>query len=185
MAGFTVPGMSDKDGREVADLLQKQLSTYNDLHLTLKHVHWNVVGPNFIGVHEMIDPQVDLVRGYADEVAERIAALGVSPQGTPGAILKDRTWDDYSVGRDTVLAHLAALDLVYTGVNEDTRKAIDRLDDLDLVSQDMLIGHAGELEKFQWFVRAHLESAGGVLSNKGAATEKQAARSAKKKAPVK
>ena len=107
-------------------MLQKSLSAYNDLHLTLKHVHWNVVGPNFIGVHEMIDPQVDLVRGYADEVAERIAALGKSPQGTPGAIIKDRTWDDYSVGRDTVLAHLAALDLVYTGVIEDTRKGIDR-----------------------------------------------------------
>ena len=161
MPGFTIPGMSDKDGREVAELLQKQLSTYNDLHLTLKHVHWNVVGPNFIGVHEMIDPQVELVRGYADEAAERIATLGVSPQGTPGAIVKDRTWDDYSVGRDTVLSHLAALDLVYTGVNEDTRKAIHTLEDLDPVSQDMLIGHAAELEKFQWFVRAHLESAGG------------------------
>ena len=185
MPEFTIPGMSAKDGREVADLLQKQLSTYNDLHLTLKHVHWNVVGPNFIGVHEMIDPQVDLVRGYADEVAERIAALGVSPQGTPGAIIKDRTWDDYSVGRDTVLAHLAALDLVYTGINEDTRKSIDRLDDLDLVSQDILIGHAGELEKFQWFVRAHLESAGGQLANRGASTEKQAARSTKRKASAK
>ena len=69
---FTIPGMTEKQGRQVADLLQKQLSTYNDLHLTLKHVHWNVVGPNFIGVHEMIDPQVELVRGYADEVAERI-----------------------------------------------------------------------------------------------------------------
>ncbi len=138
MPGFTIPGMSEKDGREVAELLQKQLSTYNDLHLTLKHVHWNVVGPNFIGVHEMIDPQVELVRGYADEAAERIAALGGSPQGTPGAIIKDRTWDDYSVGRDTVLAHLAALDLVYTGVNEDTRKAIHTLEDLDPVSR----GHA-------------------------------------------
>ena len=185
MPGFTIPGMSEKDGREVAELLQKQLSTYNDLHLTLKHVHWNVVGPNFIGVHEMIDPQVELVRGYADEAAERIAALGVSPQGTPGAILKDRTWDDYSVGRDMVLAHLAALDLVYTGVNEDTRKAIHRLEDLDPVSQDMLIGHAGELEKFQWFVRAHLESAGGELSTAGATTEKSAARTAKKKGPAK
>ena len=76
MTQFTVPGMSEKEGNEVAELLQKQLSTYNDLHLTLKHVHWNVVGPNFIGVHEMIDPQVELVRGYADEVAERIATLG-------------------------------------------------------------------------------------------------------------
>jgi len=185
MTEFTIPGISEKDGNKIADLLQKQLSTYNDLHLTLKHVHWNVVGPNFIGVHEMIDPQVELVRGYADDVAERIAALGKSPQGTPGAILKDRTWDDYSVDRDTVQAHLAALDLVYTGVIEDTRKCIDTLEDLDLVSQDMLIDHAGELEKFQWFVRAHLENSGGQLASAGARTERAAASRAKKKAPVK
>ncbi|HEX7827741.1 MAG TPA: DNA starvation/stationary phase protection protein, partial [Mycobacterium sp.] len=62
---------------------------------------------------------------------------------------------------------------------------IHTLEDLDPVSQDMLIGHAAELEKFQWFIRAHLESAGGELSNKDANTEKQAARSAKKKAPAK
>ncbi len=179
MAQFTVPGMSEKQGSEIAELLQKQLSRYNDLHLTLKHVHWNVVGPNFIGVHEMIDPQVSLVRGYADEVAERIAALGKSPKGTPGAIINDRTWDDYSVDRDTVQAHLAALDLVYNGVIEDTRKGIDRLEDLDLVTQDMLIEHAGEMEKFQWFVRAHLENAGGSLKHGGKKTEKSAARAAK------
>jgi starvation-inducible DNA-binding protein len=185
MTEFTIPGMSDKQGAEVAELLQMALSRYNDLHLTLKHVHWNVVGPNFIGVHEMIDPQVELVRAYADEAAERIATLGRSPLGTPGAIINDRTWDDYSVERDTVQAHLAALDLVYTGVIEDTRKAIARLEDLDLVSQDMLIEHAGELEKFQWFVRAHLENSGGQLANRGATTEKGAARSAKRKSPVK
>lgn len=179
MAQFTVPGMSEKQGSEIAELLQKQLSRYNDLHLTLKHVHWNVVGPNFIGVHEMIDPQVSLVRGYADEVAERIAALGKSPKGTPGAIINDRTWDDYSVDRDTVQVHLAALDLVYNGVIEDTRKGIDRLEDLDLVTQDMLIEHAGEMEKFQWFVRAHLENAGGSLKHGGKKTEKSAARAAK------
>ncbi|MFG1934951.1 Dps family protein [Mycobacterium sp. NPDC048908] len=185
MTSFTIPGLSEKSANKVADLLQKQLSTYNDLHLTLKHVHWNVVGPNFIGVHEMIDPQVELVRGYADEVAERIATLGKSPLGTPGAILKDRTWDDYSVERDTVQAHLAALDLVYNGVIEDTRKCIETLEELDLVSQDMIISHAGELEKFQWFMRAHLENSGGQLANEGARTEKAAASRAKKKAPVK
>src|SRR5215213_11479295 len=103
MTEFTIPGMSEKDGNKVADLLQKQLSTYNDLHLTLKHVHWNVVGPNFIGVHEMIDPQVDLVRGYADEVAERIATLGGTPKGTPSAIEEageiDPSDEDLPVGQ--------------------------------------------------------------------------------------
>ncbi|OBK35590.1 DNA starvation/stationary phase protection protein [Mycobacterium sp. 1245111.1] len=181
MTQFTVPGLTDQQAAKIADLLQKQLSTYNDLHLTLKHVHWNVVGPNFIGVHEMIDPQVELVRGYADEVAERIATLGGSPQGTPGAILKDRTWDDYSVSRDTVQAHLAALDLVYNGVIEDTRKAIQQTEKLDPVTQDILIDHAAELEKFQWFVRAHLENAGGSLAHAGKSTEKTAAKSAKGK----
>jgi len=179
MKTFTVPGLTDQQAATIADLLQKQLSTYNDLHLTLKHVHWNVVGPNFIGVHEMIDPQVELVRGYADEVAERIATLGASPQGTPGAILKDRTWDDYSVGRDTAQAHLAALDLVYNGVIEDTRRGIGETEKLDPVTQDILIGHAAELEKFQWFVRAHLENAGGSLVHKGASTEKGAAKTAR------
>jgi starvation-inducible DNA-binding protein len=172
---FTIPGLSDKQGAQLAELLQRQLSTYNDLHLTLKHVHWNVVGPNFIGVHEMIDPQVDLVRGYADEVAERIAALGASPQGTPGAILRDRDWDDYSVGRDTVQAHLAALDLVYSGVIEDTRRGITETDEIDPVTQDILIDDAAELEKFQWFVRAHLENSGGKLVHEGTTTEKSAA----------
>lgn len=149
--------------------------------ISAKHWGWNVVGPSFIGVHEMIDPQVEVVRAFADDVAERIAALGASPQGTPGAIIKDRDWDDYSVGRDTVQAHLAALDLVYTGVIEDLRSAIDETDELDPVTQDLLIGQAGPLEKFQWFVRAHLESAVGKLAHKGSVTEKSAARSARRK----
>jgi starvation-inducible DNA-binding protein len=163
-SNYTVPGLSDKQGAEVAAMLQKQLSRYNDLHLTLKHVHWNVIGPNFIGVHQMIDPQVALVRGYADEVAERIAALGGSPKGTPGAIINDRTWNDYPCDRDGADVHLAALERVYTGVIEDTRETFQRLEDLDVVTQDILIGHAGELEKFQWFLRAHLETAGGFIS---------------------
>jgi starvation-inducible DNA-binding protein len=182
MTQFTIPGLTDKQGARLAELLQKQLSTYNDLHLTLKHIHWNVVGPSFIGVHEMIDPQVELVRAYADEVAERIAALGASPKGTPGAIIQDRDWDDYSVGRDTVPAHLGALDLVYNGVIEDIRQAIEETEELDPVTQDILIGHARDLEKFQWFVRAHLESAGGKLAHAGSSTEKSAASSARRKA---
>ncbi|EUA43326.1 DNA protection during starvation protein [Mycobacterium xenopi 3993] len=63
-------------------------------------------------------------------------------------------------------AHLAALDLVYTGVIEDVRKGIDETEELDRVTQDILIDQAAELEKFQWFVRAHLENAGGSWPTK-------------------
>ena len=92
---FTIPTLTPDEGAQTAAVLQERLHSLNDLHLTLKHVHWNVVGPNFIAVHEMIDPQVDAVRLFADAAAERIAALGASPKGTPGAIVSGRTWDDY------------------------------------------------------------------------------------------
>lgn len=177
-AKFTVPGMTPAAGTKVATILQSRLDALNDLALTLKHAHWNVVGPNFIAVHQMLDPHIDAVRAMVDETAERIATLGVSPVGTPGALVKARSWDDYAIGRDSAIAHLGALDLVYAGVIEAHRKAIADTEDQDPVTQDMLIGQAAQLELFHWFVRAHLESSGGQLSTKGARTEPAAARRA-------
>ena len=43
---YTVPGLSDEHSSTIINALQTRLSAYNDLHLTLKHVHWNVVGPH-------------------------------------------------------------------------------------------------------------------------------------------
>ncbi len=175
VSSYTVPGLDPEKGRKVAELLQGRLNALTDLHLTLKHIHWNVVGPNFIGVHEMLDPQVDAVREMSDDVAERIATLGYEPIGTPGALVANRTWDDYSINRAMTQEHLAALDLVYSGVITDHRAAIEATDDLDLVTQDMIIGQNEQLEQFQWFVRAHLEDASGTLANRGAGSEKAAA----------
>jgi starvation-inducible DNA-binding protein len=173
---YTVPGIEREAAGRLIGLLQLRLHALNDLHLTLKHVHWNVVGPHFIAVHEMIDPQVDRVREMADDVAERIAALGGVAQGTPGALVGDRTWDDYSIGRADAIAHLGALDLVYTGVIESVRAAVKEAGEVDAATEDLLIEQLRDLEQFQWFVRAHLESSGGTLSTGKAHTEQEAAR---------
>ena len=79
MVEYTVPGMKNDTAERVTTLLQDRLNSLSDLALTLKHVHWNVTGPNFIAVHTMLDPQVDAVRAMVDETAERIATLGASP----------------------------------------------------------------------------------------------------------
>ena len=73
-APVTVPGLDVSEGHQVAHTLQLRLHALNDLQLTLKHVHWNVAGPTFIAVHEMLDPQVIAVRSMTDAIAERIAA---------------------------------------------------------------------------------------------------------------
>jgi len=175
---YTVPSLTPQQGAKVATILQERLNSLTDLHLTLKHVHWNVVGPHFIAVHEMLDPQVDAVRAMTDAIAERIATLGTSPVGTPGALVAARTWDDYSLRRASAIEHLGALDEVYEGVITAHRKAAKDTESLDDVTNDLLIGHLHELELFHWFVRAHLESAGGELSTAGATTEKGAAQKA-------
>lgn len=173
------PASSARRLYRIIDVLRLRLHALNDLHLTLKHIHWNVVGPHFIAVHQMVDPQVDRVRDMADDVAERIAALGGVAQGTPGSLVKERTWDDYSIGREDAIAHLGALDIVYTGVIEDVRAAIKVVGDIDPATEDLLIEQLRDLEQFQWFVRAHLESAGGTLATARAETEEDAARAAK------
>jgi starvation-inducible DNA-binding protein len=176
-APLTVPGLSTETGHAVADALQMRVHALNDLQLTLKHAHWNVVGPHFIGVHEMLDPQIDGVRDMVDVLAERMSTLGVPPNGLPGALVKARTWDDYELDRADTAAHLAALDLVYNGVIEDHRTAIEAVGD-DPVTEDILIGQTADLEQYQWFVRAHLQGTGGALVSEGASDEVAAARKA-------
>ncbi len=157
----TVAGMADDATMSVIERLQDRLIATLDLQLTLKHIHWNVVGMNFVAIHEMLDPQVDAVRLQSDELAERIATLGGTPEGTPAAIVEGRTWDDYDINRAPTVQHLVALDHVYSGVIADHRSAMQELGDLDPVSEDMIIGHLRDLELFQWFVRSHLKDATG------------------------
>jgi len=173
-------GISSSDADQINELLQGRLTALIDLELTLKHIHWNVVGPSFIGVHTMIDPQVDAVRLMVDAIAERIATLGGMPVGTPGYVATHRSWEDYSILRATTMEHLGALDVVYSGVVNDHRAAAAALDDLDLVTQDMLIGHLDQLEQFQWFVRAHLEASDGSIPQ--STTEEEGAAAGRQRA---
>ena len=94
---YTVPSLTLQEGKDVAAILQERLHSLNDLALTLKHIHWNVVGPHFIAVHEMIDPQVDAVRAMVDATAERIATLGCRRgarrvRSSPSAPGRTTTW---------------------------------------------------------------------------------------------
>ncbi len=175
---FAPAGLTPSDAHELIDTLQQRLVGLVDLSLVLKHVHWNVVGPGFIAVHEMLDKQVEGVRAMSDAVAERIATLGGVPNGLPGHLVATRTWDDYALGRGVVAAHLGALDKVYDGVIGDHRQAIESTGKRDPITEDLLVGQTGELELYQWFVRAHIENTSGELMSGDAETEEAAAAAA-------
>ena len=92
---FIIPGLDEATSEKVIGILQERLSQEQEAALVLKHAHWNVAGPNFIAVHEMLDPQVDEVLAMADETAERIAAArtrwSTCARSTPTMIRSSRT----------------------------------------------------------------------------------------------
>ena len=181
---FRPSGISAKTAEELTAVLELRLVGLLDLAMVLKHVHWNVVGPGFMAVHEMLDDHVEGVRAAADEVAERIATLGGIPNGLPGYLTASRSWDDYALDRGVVEAHLAALDKVYDGLIGDHRAAAAYAAERDPVTEDMLIAQTGKLELYQWFIRAHIENTSGELMSGDATTEIGAAVAAATASPL-
>lgn len=157
----SIPGIKPADSKAVVSAIEGRLVATLDLQLVLKHIHWNVVGPNFLSVHEMLDTQAAAARDLSDAIAERIRTLGGVPKGTPQAIVDGRDWDDYSRGRGSTFDHLTDLDSVYSGIIVDHRKAIETVGKIDPITEDLLIGQTAELELAQWFIRSFIENVGG------------------------
>jgi starvation-inducible DNA-binding protein len=121
-----------------------------------KQAHWHVRGPNFQEVHELLDVVVEHARDYADLAAERVVALGLPLDARTRTIGEKTTTPVMSEGfqqADTVLREMiAALDATIATV----RTAVDELDEIDLVSQDIAIEIARGLDKDRWFLFSHL-----------------------------
>lgn len=174
-ASFTVATMNRSDADRTIDAAQDRLLALLDLALTLKHVNWNAVGPQFIAVRQMLDPQVLAVNAMVDAIAERISTLGGSPNGLSGHLVANRTWDDYALARAECQSHLAALDLVCEGIIGGHRHAIATVAIADPITRDLLVQQSARLEQFQWFIRAHLGDSAGGLSHAGTSDELAAA----------
>lgn len=134
--------------------LQGSLVDLVDLHLVAKQMHWNVVGRSFRTVHLQLDELVSAARGYVDSVAERAAAIGISPDGRAGTVAESSGVPQFDKGwktdREIIEAIVSALDKLIRRL----RARIDETDKTDLVTQDLLIGIAAELEKVHWMWQA-------------------------------
>lgn len=154
---YTNPGLDGQASQKIIAILQDRLSQEQEAALLLKHAHWNMKGANFIAVHEMLDPEVDSCLEQADETAERIAQLGGWSDGRADAIVGNRSWERFDVeGSQDTSVYLKALITYYEGFIENDRKTIAELDSLDVISSNIIQDHVQSLEKFLWFMRAHL-----------------------------
>lgn len=133
--------------------LQAVLAILTDLSLTGKHAHWNVQGPNFRALHLHLDELVDAWRDAADTVAERAVALGHAPDGRPAPIAAQTPLPQLDAGPQLDRELLVALTRILTEAIGAIRARMDRLEDVDTVTADLLHGIVATLEEQAWMIR--------------------------------
>jgi starvation-inducible DNA-binding protein len=137
-------------------LLNARLADTIDLALLTKQAHWNIKGPQFIALHEMIDGFRGEIDGYVDTIAERAVQLGGTALGTTQVVAKATTLAPYPIDIYASKDHLAALIERYGRVANAMRRAIDEADEAgDKDTADIFTEVSRGLDKSLWFLEAH------------------------------
>ena len=140
----------------VVELLNARLAEAIDLELQAKQAHWNVKGPNFIGLHELFDKVSAAAAEYKDEIAERAVMLGGVAIGTAQAVVERTTLQPYPVEAQDWKSHVDCLSSALAKFGTALRQAIEDADELeDAVTVDLLTGIAHGVDKYLWFVESH------------------------------
>ena len=144
---------------KVIELLNARLADCKDLQTQIKQAHWNVKGPNFIGLHELFDKINEAVDEYVDEIAERAVQLGGVAEGTARVVAKRSTLPEYPLNIADGRAHVDALSSALAAFGKVARKAIAESNDLgDLDTADLFTEVSRGTDKWLWFVEAHLQA---------------------------
>ncbi len=154
MVVSTSTGLSCEAQTKVAAELQVLLADLIDLSLQGKQAHWNVVGPLFQSVHVQLDGIVDDARVWADDVAERVVTIDLPAEGQPGDVATQSSLEPLPQGYIADREAVALMERRVAGVASRARQAAERLGNLGLASQDLIIEIVRGLEKHQWMLRA-------------------------------
>ena len=154
--------LSTGDRAITGNALQSALVDLLDLSLVAKQAHWNLIGPRFRSVHLQLDEVVATARSYSDTVAERAAAIGVTPDGravNQGVIggyegAKSTGLPDFPSGPVEDNDAVEALVEAFSAAIGRMRERIEATEKTDKVTQDIFIGLTAVLEKEYWMFQA-------------------------------
>jgi starvation-inducible DNA-binding protein len=128
------------------------------LYLKTRNFHWNIVGPNFMELHEFFEEQYEALDEILDSVAERLRSIGSRAPGSMTEFLRDTRLSE----TNGHVAHAAEIIAVLLADHESVIRSIRG--DLDAVgasgdagSEDFLVGLLEQHEKMAWMLRSHLQ----------------------------
>jgi starvation-inducible DNA-binding protein len=146
--------------RSAVEVLNEHLADAIDLQLQAKQAHWNIKGPNFVGLHELFDRVAAQSAEYSDLIAERAVALGGIARGTLQAVSEQSQLREYPLDVGDWRAHVRAMQDALATFGRGARKAIDdatALNDAD--TADLFTEISRGVDKSLWMVEAHVQDA--------------------------
>jgi starvation-inducible DNA-binding protein len=150
--------LAEKVRRNVAGILNDRLAYAIDLQSQIKQAHWNVKGPNFIALHELFDKLSDVLLEQIDEIAERVTSLGGTAEGTVAVAAKRSKLKNYPLSITAGKDHLFYLSTQMSVYGKAVRTAITESDELgDVDTADLFTGISRDVDKYLWFLEAHLQ----------------------------
>jgi len=152
----TSNGLPKKTRVGIVELLNDRLADSVDLNLQMKQAHWNVKGPNFIGLHKLFDEIYEATEAYVDKIAERAVMLGGTVYGTARAAVAGSDLPEYPRDISTGEAHVEAVTKALAAYGTQVRNAIDKAEDMDDAdTADPFTEVSRGVDKWLWFVEAH------------------------------
>jgi len=140
-------------------LLNQQLADLLDLGLQAKQAHWNVKGPNFIGLHELFDKVAEELEEFTDDIAERAVELGGIAFGTVQSVSGNSRLEAYPLDVTSGREHISALSDALATFGKTTRAAIDAAGKAgDADTADLFTGVSRGVDKLLWMVEAHTQA---------------------------
>ena len=147
-------GIKPGDRKEIAQALGVTLADSYMLFINTQGVHWNVVGPAFLSLHELTEKHYTNLYEAIDEIAERIRALGERAPASYseyGELSKIKDKDRPQTAREMIEMLIKGHETAITNM----RTAIEWCEDKnDFVTADMMIARMAWHEEAIWMLNA-------------------------------
>ena len=151
--------LSEATRVKAIELLNARLADCIDLETQTKQAHWNVKGPHFIALHELFDKINEDVEDYVDDIAERAVQLGGVAEGTARMVARKSSLSEYPANTVDGRSHVDALSSALAAFGKLARKGITEANEFgDLDTADLFTEISRGIDKWLWFVEAHLQA---------------------------